>query len=163
MDISKASNFERFIFDLLEGDSKRVKALFDQIEVKGYFDLSGGAGSDGNEFHKVSNFGFVSGKSTHEDRIQTIRDVYEAYDLVIDTHTADGVKVAMSYIEPNIPMIVLETAQATKFNEIILEALGIDAWRPKGFENLEKLSQRYVVMQADPEKVKQYLAENTGA
>lgn len=161
MDISKASNFERFIYDLLDQDGKRVNALFNQIESKGYFDLSGKAGSDGDEFLKVKKFGFESGKSTHEDRIQTIRFVKKEYDIVIDTHTADGVKVAREHQEAGIPMIVLETALAAKFNETIQEALGIDAVRPAGFENIEKLPQRFVVMPVEAEKIKQYIADHT--
>ena len=162
MDISKASNFERFIHDLLEQDSQRVNMLFNQIETKGHFDLSGKAGSDGNEFSKVPVFGFASGRSTHQDRIETIRFVKKAYGMVIDTHTADGIKVAREHQEPGIPMIVLETALAAKFNETIREALGTDAMRPKGFEDIEKIPQRYVVMPADTEEVKQYMADHTG-
>ena len=110
MDISKASNFERFVFDLLDGDSTRVAALFKKVETHGGFDLSGRAGSDGDEFTRVAQFGFSSGKSTHQDRLRTIRDVNTRYHLTIDTHTADGVKVAREHWQPEVPMIVLETA-----------------------------------------------------
>ena len=124
MDISKASNFERFIFDLMQGDAKRVRELFHKVETQGGFDLSGKPGSDGDEFKQVEKYGFKSGKSTHADRVQTIRDVADDYGIVIDTHTADGIKVAREFMEPGVPMIVLETALAAKFNETILEALG---------------------------------------
>ena len=162
MDISKASNFERFIYDLLGRDSQRVAQLFRQIEVKGGFDLSGRPGSDGDEFNKVGQFGFESGKSTHADRIQTIRFVEKAFGITIDTHTADGVKVAREHQQQGVPMIVLETAQAAKFNETINEALGRDADRPAGFEHLEELPQRFTVMPVDASEVKQYIAEKTG-
>ncbi len=162
MDISKASNFERFIFDLLDGDRNRVAALFKQVETQGGFDLSGAPGSDGDEFHKVHQFGFVSGKSVHQDRLQTIRSVKEKYGITVDTHTADGIKVAQDYLEPGIPMIVLETALAAKFNETIKEALGADAVRPAGFEAIELLPQRYVVMPVDVVKIKDLIAESTG-
>lgn len=162
MDISKASNFERFIYDLLGQDGNRVKALFSQIESKGYFDLSGKPGGDGSEFLKVPGFGFQSGKSTHQDRIETIRFVEKTWGIVIDTHTADGIKVAREHQETGIPMVVLETALAAKFNETIQEALGTDAERPGGFENIETLPQRYVVMPAKAEEVKHYIAARTG-
>ena len=93
MDISKASNFERFVYDLLGGDAARVNALFRKVETDGGFDLSGKPGSDGDEFAQVARYGFVSGKSTHADRLATIRDVQERYGITIDTHTADGIKV----------------------------------------------------------------------
>lgn len=162
MDISKASNFERFIYDLLDGDAARVKALFGKVETAGGFDLSGQPGSDGDEFKKVARFGFQSGKSVHADRLSTIRQVEKNYGITIDTHTADGIKVALEHIENGVPMIVLETALPAKFNETIREALGRDAERPAGFENIEALPQRFVVMTTDVEKMKAYIATNTG-
>jgi len=162
MDISKASNFERFVFDLLGGDSARVAALFKKVETHGGFDLSGGAGSDGDEFARVNEFGFASGKSTHVDRLNTIRDADTRYQLTIDTHTADGVKVAREYWIPEVPMIVLETALPAKFNETIREALGRDAERPAGFENIESLPQRFDVMAPDVAEIKRYIAQHTG-
>jgi len=162
MDISKASNFERFIYDLLGRDAERVRALFKKVETHGGFDLSGNPGSDGDEFAKIGQYGFVSGKSVHADRIATIRDVHAKYGVTIDTHTADGVKVAREYLAPGIPMIVLETALPAKFNETIREALGRDAERPAGFENIEALPQRFEVMPADVEKMKAFIARHTG-
>ncbi|MES2125950.1 MAG: threonine synthase, partial [Pseudomonadota bacterium] len=71
-------------------------------------------------------------------------------------------KVAREHMEEGVPMIVLETALAAKFNETILEALGTDAERPAGFEDIESLPQRFVVMPADVERMKAYIAEHTG-
>jgi len=139
-----------------------VRALFHKVETEGGFDLSGKPGSDGDEFKLVAQYGFKSGKSTHEDRVNTIRDVADEYDITIDTHTADGIKVARENMEPGVTMIVLETALAAKFNETILEALGVDAERPNGFENIEDLPQKFVVMGTDVEKMKAYIAANTG-
>jgi threonine synthase len=109
----------------------------------------------------VAQYGFQSGSSNHEDRLATIREVFDDYGITIDTHTADGIKVAREHIEPGIPMIVLETALAAKFNETILEALGTDAARPDGFENIEALPQRFEVMKADVALMKAYIAERT--
>ena len=162
MDISKASNFERFVFDLLGRDGQRVRALFHKVETAGGFDLSGKPGSDGDEFKKVADFGFVSGKSVHADRLATICDVQARHGVTIDTHTADGVKVARQYIQPGVPMIVLETALPAKFNETIREALGRDAERPPGFDNIEALPQRFDVMDADVAHVKAFMLNHTG-
>ena len=162
MDISKASNFERFIYDLVGRDAARVRHLFHKVETEGGFDLSGKPGSDGDEFKLVSQYGFASGKSTHKDRLNTIRDVADDFDITIDTHTADGIKVARQYMAPGVPMIVLETALAAKFNETILDALGVDAERPAGFEDIEALPQKFVVMAADVAEMKRFIAANTG-
>jgi len=162
MDISKASNFERFVYELVGRDAERTHALFRKVETHGGFDLSGAPGSDGDEFKLVAQYGFASGRSTHADRLATIRDVQRQYGITIDTHTADGVKVAREHVQPGVPMIVLETALAAKFNETIVEALGQDAARPAGFENIEALAQRFVVMQPDVGLMKAYIAERTG-
>jgi threonine synthase len=161
MDISKASNFERFVYDLVGRDAGRTHALFRKVETHGGFDLSGAPGSDGDEFQRVAGYGFQSGSSNHQDRLNTIREVADDYGITIDTHTADGIKVAREHMEPGVPMIVLETALAAKFNETILEALGTDAERPAGFENIEALPQRFVVMKADVAQMKAYIAERT--
>jgi threonine synthase len=162
MDISKASNFERFVYDLLDRDTERLRALFRKVDTHGGFDLSGKPGSDGDEFSKVAQYGFLSGKSVHQDRIDTIRDVHAKHGVTIDTHTADGVKVARQYMTPGVPMIVLETALPAKFNETIREALGRDAERPAGFENIEALPQRFEMMPADVNQVKAFIAKHTG-
>ena len=89
MDISKASNFERFVADLVGRDPARVKALFEEgVGRKGVFTLTAA------EFDRVAGFGFVSGTSTHADRVATIADTHRRFGTVIDTHTADGLKVA---------------------------------------------------------------------
>jgi threonine synthase len=162
MDISKASNFERFIYDLVDRDPERVHALFRKVETHGGFDLSGGPGSDGDEFRLVGQYGFQSGKSTHTDRLDTIRMAFDDYGITIDTHTADGVKVAREHMEPGVPMIVLETALAAKFNETILEAIGTDAPRPAGFEDIESLPPKFVVMAPNVEQMKTFIAAHTG-
>lgn len=162
MDISKASNFERFIHDLLGRDSNRVRDLFHKVETEGGFDLSGSASSDGDEFSKIVQYGFQSGRSTHQDRLDTIRDVQARYGITIDTHTADGVAVARKNMTAGVPMIVLETALPAKFNETIREALGRDAERPAGFDNIEALPQRFEVMAADVTQIKAFIAAHTG-
>ena len=162
MDISKASNFERFVYDLVGRDSARTRALFHKVDSHGGFDLSGKPGSDGDEFKQIARYGFKSGKSTHQDRLDTIRDVADDYGITIDTHTADGIKVAREHLEPGVTMIVLETALAAKFNETILEALGVDAERPAGFENIEDLPQKFAIMDTNVAKMQAYIAAHTG-
>jgi len=156
MDISKASNFERFVYDLLGRDPARVLQLFRDVEEKGGFDLA-----VSGDFARVKEFGFASGKSGHEDRVETIRDVFERYHTMIDTHTADGVKVARENLKPGVPMIVLETAQPIKFGETIREALNREPERPAAFVGLEKLPQRFDIVPADAGVVKAFIAERT--
>ena len=157
MDISKASNFERFVFDLLGRDGGRARSLFhDQLSSQGSFEL----GADPAFAKAASRYGFASGKSTHADRLATIKDTYQRFGTMIDTHTADGVKVAREYIEPGVTMIVLETALPIKFAATIEEALGKSPSRPARFEGIEALPKRVKVMPADAELIKRYIAEN---
>jgi threonine synthase len=162
MDISKASNFERFVYDLVGRDPERTRALFRKVDTEGGFDLSGAPGSDGDEFKKVAQYGFASGRSTHADRLATIRDVFRKTGITVDTHTADGIKVAREHVRDGVPMIVLETALAAKFNETILQALERNAERPAGFENIESLPQKFVVMKPNVDEMKAYIAAHTG-
>ena len=154
MDISKASNFERFIWDTVDQDGDKVAWLWKQVEEEGGFDLS-----TDRAWEKIEeDSGFSSGRSTHEDRLATIRLVEKKYGRVIDPHTADGVKIALRLREPRYPMICLETAQPAKFDEAIVEALGRHAPRPERFEGLEALPQRFEVMKPDAEALKAYIA-----
>ncbi|WP_157270091.1 threonine synthase [Azohydromonas aeria] len=149
MDISKASNFERFIFDLLGRNADRTRQLFkDEIDAHGSFTLSD------EEFRRIAEFGFVSGRSTHADRVATIRDTFERSGVVIDTHTADGVKVAREHLKPGTPMIVLETALPVKFAATIVEALGREPERPAAHVGIEALPKRFVVLPVDVARVK---------
>ncbi len=153
MDISKASNFERFVFDLTGRNGALVKELWHKVETEGVFDLSGT-----EHFAKVKDFGFVSGASTHANRMDTIRRVWRDYGVMIDTHTADGFKVGLEHREPGVPLICLETALPVKFEDSIREALGRGPGRPAGLENIESLPQRFETMDVDAEAVKDYIA-----
>jgi threonine synthase len=157
MDISKASNFERFVFDLLGRDAALTKDLFGaQISKNGKFDLSGNP----HFAEAASRYGFASGKSTHANRLATIQDVHKRFGEMIDTHTADGVKVAREHIKAGVPMIVLETALPIKFAATIVEALGQEPNRPSKFEGIEALPKRVQVMKADVAQIKAYIAKH---
>lgn len=154
MDISKASNFERFVYDLMHQDGAKVKALWTQLVEDGYFDLS-------EEKHRFeAEFGFLSGSSSHQDRLDTIKSVYEESGLVIDPHTADGVKVALENLHDGVPMLVLETALPLKFAETIQEAIGIEMELPEYLANLMDLPQHVEQMDNDVEQVRDYLQKN---
>ena len=157
MDISKASNFERFVFDLTGRDGAQTKALFyDQLNATGSFDLS-----TSSAFQcAATTYGFASGKSTHANRLATIQSVYAQTGTMIDTHTADGVKVAREHLQPGVPMVVLETALPIKFAQTIEEALGKSPPRPAGFEGIEALPKRVKLMPPDVALIKRYITEN---
>ena len=155
MDISKASNFERYVFDLVGRDPARVKDLWRRLDADGEFDLSHTA-----YWPRVAQSGFVSGKSSNQDRLATIRNVFSRYAVMIDPHTADGVKVGLEYREVGVPLICLETALPAKFGATLRDALGREPQRPAELQDLERLPQRFTLIEPDAEAVKRYIASH---
>ncbi|TAJ79494.1 MAG: threonine synthase [Gallionellaceae bacterium] len=172
MDISKASNFERFVFDLVGRDGAKVREFWGKVDApkvgnplsgKPDAELTPGGSFDIRDtgyWHALSQFHFSSGKSSHQNRLSTIREVWEEYGVMIDTHTADGLKVGLEQRRPSLPLICLETALPTKFAETIQEALGRKPERPAALEGIEYLPQRCEVMDADVVKLKAFIAAN---
>jgi threonine synthase len=157
MDISKASNFERFVFDFMGQDGKATAAMFKQVDEAGGFDIS-----EDLVFKELGKYGFQSGRSTHESRLETIRDIDQRYGVMIDTHTADGVKVAREHLQAGIPMIVLETALPIKFEETIVIALGRPAECPPAFKDIKSKPQRVENIDADVDQVKAFITTHLG-
>lgn len=160
MDISKASNFERFVYLLCHKDSKAICKLWTQVNQGAGFDLS-------NMLDDVQQkFGFVAAKSTHQERLNTIKQVYQNDHQIIDPHTADGITVARKLKQDGEVVIVAETALAAKFSDTIIEAIGdIDIPRPKSTKGIEDLPQKVVVLPNEAQKVKDYIKTHakTGA
>ena len=159
MDISKASNFERFVYDLVGKDSAKVRECWASVDKGGAFDLKA-------LMPKLDDYGFVSGSSNHQNRMQTIRDAHAKYNVAIDPHTADGLKVALDYFnqpqrDTNKPMLVLETALPAKFEEAMVEALGTIPPRPDSLRGIESLPQKFTVMDVDVSAIKNFMVQNT--
>jgi threonine synthase len=147
MDISRASNFERYAFELVGRDPQRLVALWERLARDGEFELPGASG-------------FASGRSTHADRLATIRRLHEKYGVTIDPHTADGVKVGLERRAAGVPLLCLETALPAKFAATIVEALGTEPARPAGYAGLEQRPQRVEVIMPDARAVKRCIAEH---
>ncbi|HOB01262.1 MAG TPA: threonine synthase [Casimicrobium huifangae] len=154
MDISKASNFERFVYHLFNNDAARVAALWREVDQGRAFDVSQTAEWKGLR----ERFGFVAGTSTHADRLATIREVYEKTGSLIDTHTADAVKVARPLVKPGVPMIVLETALPVKFADTVKDAVGFEPPLTADQQAMMKLPLRVVQIAPDVERVKAIIA-----
>jgi len=155
MDIAKASNFERFIFDIIDRDPELLRELWWELDTRGEFHLGGTP-----IWPIVGASGLVSGRSTHTDRVRTIRTIYERHGIVVDPHTADGIKVALEHIDRDVPMICLETALPAKFSETIIEAIGAAPERPSTYAGLEARVQRFEPMDADSERIKSFIAQH---
>ena len=152
MDISKASNLERFIWELLGTDA--FPERWAELQRTGRLDLS----AELPRLH--AEFGFISGTSTHADRLASIRSTYEHSGVVIDPHTADGVTVAHELDVPGLTL-VLETALPAKFSDTVHEALGddVDVISPAVRELLQQ-PQHVVDLPDDVDAVRAYLEEH---
>jgi threonine synthase len=155
MDISKASNFERFLFDLAWRDPAVVRELMMRVETEGGFDLS----TCDQLWGRVPAFGFVSARSNHQDRLATILAVSEKYGLEIDPHTADGIKAGLQRHDDSVPLICLETALPAKFESTMFEALGRTPARPEKYLGIEALPQRFAVLSKSVDKLKEAIAK----
>jgi threonine synthase len=132
-----------------------VREFWSKVDAGGAFDIK-----DSAYWNELSKFGIVSGKSSHLNRLNTIREVWEEYGVMIDTHTADGLKVGLEQRRPSLPLICLETALPAKFEETIIEALGRKPERPAALEGIEDLPQRCEVMDADVATLKAFISSN---
>ena len=152
MDISKASNFERFIFDLTGRDAAEIETLWAEVGAGKGFNLAFALDKIRNEY------GFVSGKSLHRDRLAVIKQVYGQDGELIDPHTADGVKVARELREAGETVVCLETALAAKFADTIREAVGdVEIPRPAKLQGLEDLPQKVQNVPNQAEAVKEII------
>jgi threonine synthase len=157
MDISKASNFERYVFDIVGRDAAVMRDLWQRLDRDGGFDLAGTP-----YWPRVAASGFVSGRSTHADRVATIRQTFAQSGVIVDPHTADGLKVGREHRDPDVPLVCVETALPAKFAATIREALGRDPERPAAYADLEARPQRCEVLPADVERVKAYIVAHAG-
>ncbi|MFC2640559.1 MAG: threonine synthase [Propionibacterium acidifaciens] len=158
MDISKASNFERFIADLYGRDGARVRELFAAIAEGGSFDISGTP-----EFEALgARYGFVSGSSTHADRVDAIGRLWREHGVLVDPHTADAVTVAERCAGDE-PTVVLETALPVKFAATIEEAIGCRPPVPERFAGIEEGPRRVVDLPNDVEALRRLVVDTVGS
>ncbi|MEO8006130.1 MAG: threonine synthase, partial [Betaproteobacteria bacterium] len=146
------------VFDAVGRDAAVLRALWSQLATTGGFSVA-----DTPHWARVQSAGFVSGRSTHADRLATIRDIDARYGVVIDPHTADGLKVGRELREPAVPLICIETALPVKFSAVIREALGREPERPAAYAGLESRPQRFTVLPADADRVKAYIEAHAAA
>ena len=145
---------DSYVYDITGRNAGRVRELWTQLALEGGFTLSEG------EMMQVRESGFVSAKSTHAERIATIREVFENEGLVIDPHTADGINAARRHLRPGVKMLALETALPAKFADTIREAIGAAPEVPPAYEGIESKPQSVTVLPAKEDAVKAFIVES---
>ncbi|AWB84401.1 threonine synthase [Corynebacterium liangguodongii] len=158
MDISRASNFERFIFDVTGRDAALTADLFAVKTKQGGFSADELGNSEALRAIR-EDYGFYSGTSTHADRVATIKNVHAEHGYLLDPHTADGMYVARSLAgQVETPIVVLETALPVKFSETIEEALGAAPPVPERFAHVMEAGRHVIDLPNDAATVKDYIS-----
>tara|TARA_B100000131_G_scaffold271481_1_gene271849 strand:- start:954 stop:2360 length:1407 start_codon:yes stop_codon:yes gene_type:complete len=153
MDISKASNFERLLYDSLNKNPKACQKLMKQFELTNEIDLS----KTIKLLTEEANF--KSESTNHEDRIKTIKKVFKDTKRIIDPHTATAVHIAIKNQHSDIPMLCMETAKPTKFENSINEAINLIPKRDKKFIGIENKKQQFFNIEANKDAIKDFIKE----
>ena len=148
MDISRAANFERFLFELLGRNAERLTALMRELDEKGEFTLEAG------EFAALRRSGFVSGMSSHVNRLEMMGTMHFEYDALIDPHTADCLYCGI-YLHPvGVKTICFETVQPAKSPRMIREACNVEVPLPEGFPDPRLATPKKLSLSADEAKIR---------
>lgn len=163
MDIASASNFERFMFDLVDRDPSKLRSLWEELGHTGQF-----------TFPSLFDGGFrdppiSAGSATDAQVLNAICLVYNWYGVVVDPHTAVAIHVGFDRGGGSGlgPTLFLETAQPAKFEEVIGRALGLRMGIPRSCRHLENYPDRFErIEESEPEaiaaRVKQIIEATVG-
>ena len=151
MDIQIASNFERYLYYLHEGNGAKVRADMEQFAQSGKLDLS--------RFKERTAEDFRSHSVSEEETLATIGAMYREQGYLLDPHTAVGVKAALECREDR-PVICLATAHPAKFGAAVQKAIGKEPDLPPALAGLAEKESRCEVMEADVEAVRRFVADH---
>ena len=147
-DISRAANFERFLFEFLDRNAERVRELMNDLKEKGEFELTR------EEFKKLHLCGAISGNSDHANRLEMIEWMHVEYDIYVDPHTADTLFSGV-YMHPvGMRTICLETVNPRKFTPMIKTATGCGVELPDDFKDIYKRPVRKTSLPCDIEVIR---------
>lgn len=152
MDIQAASNFERYLYYLVDSDAVRTKELMEEFSLNGKIDLSG--------YQDQIRRDFVASSIPETAVVETISSFYEKHNYVLDPHTAVGVKAAQLHKTVGVPMVCLATAHPAKFGAVVEEAIGTPPHIPESLVGITDKSSRCELMDADTKKIQEFVAKN---
>ena len=151
MDIQVASNFERLLFDILNGDDQKVIKSMKSLNENGFFKINE------EEIKKIKK-NFVAEKINDADTLRIIKDFFINYGFILDPHTATAVGASYK-IKNNSKTVVLGTAHPYKFLETIKLAIGKNVEPPKQFSNLSKKVEKFEIIDNKLNDIKKYIIE----
>ena len=152
MDIQAASNFERYLFYLLDKEPEQVKELMAEFSRTGRIDLS-------SHLDQIRR-DFTAAAVSEQEVATTIADFYNEFDYILDPHTAVGVRAAILHQRAGVPMVCLATAHPAKFGEAVEKAIGRPPTFPESLAGILDRESRCELMQADSLKIQDFLEQH---
>lgn len=151
MDIQVASNFERYLYYFYNENPVKTKETMEKFAKEKALKFN-------EEEIKKIKADFFSASINEEDTLRTIREFYDKTGYILDPHTAVGVRAGLKF-KDKIPLICLATAHPAKFPETVNKALGFAIKLPQEIEKLYKLPQKFEILPANTEAVKEFISE----
>jgi threonine synthase len=152
MDIQAASNFERYLYYLVDSDAVRTRELMEEFSLNGKIDLSG--------YQDQIRRDFVAASVSENAVVETIASFHEKYDYILDPHTAVGVKAGQQHKTVGVPMVCLATAHPAKFGTVVEKAIGAPPHIPDSLTGITDKPARCELMDADMKKIQDFVAKN---
>jgi threonine synthase len=152
MDIQAASNFERYLYYLLDENPVRTTEAMSQFGETGRLDLSSSCDQIKRDFMATA--------VTEQEVLETIQLFYKEHGYILDPHTAVGVHAALIHQQKGIPVICLSTAHPAKFGETVSKAIGIPPEMPPAIAALADKESRCELMEPERNLIQQFIRKN---
>ncbi len=145
MDIQVASNFERYLYYLLDENPSAVSALMDQFKSEGKIVVN-------EEQLRQVKEDFAAYGVVGEECLQTIRKYNAESSYLLDPHTSCGVAAYETCNDPSEVYVTLATAHPAKFNESIA-LCDIEQTYPEQISQLFDKPQYLEVVEAENDEI----------
>jgi threonine synthase len=148
MDIQISSNFERYLYYLMDEDPAKVRELMDGMARDGRLEVSE------DKQQRVRKL-FLAKAVGETETLDQIRITHRYCKYILDPHTAVGVKAA----DGTPGAVCLATAHPAKFAAAVTEAIGVEADPPPSLQGLMDKETRCALLDADSAVVKKFMQE----
>ncbi len=152
MDIQAASNFERYLYYLMDQNSTKTVELMEEFSSNGTIDLT--------DYQEQIRRDFAATSISEDEVSNTILNFYKEYGYILDPHTAVGIKAAEKFKTAGVPMICLATAHPAKFSEIVNSATGVLPPTVGVLSGIMEAESRCEIMEAEEKDIREYISQH---
>lgn len=153
MDIQVASNLERYLYFLYQGDSKKLCSTMEDFKISGKLLFNEG------QRNKIQET-FVAATVDDDATLETIRDFFAKTGYILDPHTAIGVAAGRKTTSGNCPLVCLATAHPAKFGKAVKAAIGQEPVLPPALQGITNLPKRVERLAAKTEVIRNYVSQH---